>query len=156
MKKIRNFLAAALTVVMILSMSVPAFAAEAMPDTTAQESLIPIEATATSSSDSGIMPLSTEWYVVGNNYTTVAYNPSGINSEVYIAIAQEGYNGWEYQMNIIMTDLSGDVVWRADNVTGVAADGHWWAGANVAKVQLQIAPRNWFVPERHFTVKVTY
>lgn len=94
-----------------------------------------------------------QWHIVGNEYVTVASNDHGIGSDVVISIDQQGYNGWEYQMNIIMTDIRGNVVWRADNVTGVAADGHWWAGYNVAKVQLQIAPRRWGIPERKFRVR---
>ncbi len=93
------------------------------------------------------------WYKVGIGYVTVASNDHGIGSDVVISIDQQGYSGWDYQMNIIMTDIHGNVVWRADNVTGVAADGHWWAGYNVAKVQLQIAPRRWGIPVKSFRVR---
>lgn len=64
-----------------------------------------------------------------SNAGEVAYKTSSINSGVHIAIDQESCNGWEYQMSIIVIDLNGDVVWRADNATGVITDDDWWASA---------------------------
>lgn len=98
-------------------------------------------------------PCASKEYYVSNHYVTVANNDCGINSDVVITVTQEGYNGWLYQMNIIMTDKYGNVLQRFDNATGVAADGHWWAGSRVARVQLQIAPRNWFIEPRGFWVR---
>ena len=95
-------------------------------------------------------------YRVGLRYISVARNQNGINGEVYISVSQEGYNGWLYQMNIIMTNKYGNVIHRYDNATGVAADGHWWAGPEVTNVQLQIAPKNWFVDEKSFWVNCTF
>ena len=99
---------------------------------------------------------STKSYLVGQRYRTVASNKNGINGDVYIAVSQQGYNGWLYQMNIIMTDKYGKVIHRYDNATGVAADGHWWAGSDITNVQLQIAPRNWFVEKNSFWVRCTF
>ena len=98
-------------------------------------------------------PYASKEYYVSNHYVTVANNDCGINSDVVITVTQEGYNGWLYQMNIIMTDKYGNVLQRFDNATGIAADGHWWARSRVARVQLQIAPRNWFIEPRGFWVR---
>lgn len=151
MRKVQGFLALALVVAMSFSMAVPAFATE--PDTIEWQEPVMEEA---AYSDQGLLRSSQQVFIVGDDYVQIAYALTGINSEIYVAIVEDGYNGWAYQMNIRMLDSNGNIVWSADNATGVAADGHWWAGSNVTKVILQIAPRTWFSPARHFRVGVTY
>ena len=153
MKIIRRFLAVALTAVVLMSSTTPVLASETTSITSRQAEKI---FEAKKNIDNSASMFGARWYTVGNTYTTVAYRRHGIGSDVVISVDQNGYNGWEYQMNIIMIDVNGRVVWRADNVTGVAADGHWWAGPNVARVQLQIAPRHVFVPARYFRIRCSY
>lgn len=153
MRIIRRFLAVALTVVVLMGSTTPVLASENISIATRQAETI---FEAKKSIDYSASMLGARWYMVGNRYTTVAYNQNGIGGDVVISVDHYGYNGWEYQMNIIMVDVDGRVVWRADNVTGVAADGHWWAGPNVASVQLQIAPRHVFVPARYFRIRCSY
>ena len=153
MRKIRVFLATALILATFIGATTPVLASEVILGA-GEKATSDLDVKVDAGGEINL--LSTDSYAVGNSYTTVAYNRYGIGRDIAISIDQEGYNGWEYQMNIIMIDTAGRVVWRADNVTGVAADGHWWAGPNVARVQLQIAPRYWFVPSRYFRVKCIF
>lgn len=146
MKKIRNLLAIALAGIMTLGMSATAFAAET-------ESSAPASITA---EESTIQPRATYRYLVGADWVTVAYNANGINGDVYLAIDQEGYDGWQYQINMIMTGKNGQVVWSADNITGIYTSGTWHAGSDVARVQIQIKPRSILTPQRSFYVKSIY
>lgn len=95
----------------------------------------------------------------GNGYVNVTgndlYNPHG-NGWFYYRVSSEGYNGWNYQINCLMYDGEGRVVWRGDNICGVAADGKLEYGGNVVRIDLQIAPRSIFTQAREFEITVTY
>ena len=146
MKKIRRLLAIALAGIMTLSIGTTAFAAESNE----------ISQTTQVAAELPAAPRATQRILVGPNWTTVAYNANGINGDVYLAIDQEGYNGWEYQINMIMIGNNSQVVWNADNITGVGTSGTWHAGSNVVRVQIQIMPRSILTPQKSFYVKSIY
>lgn len=157
MKKVRSLLAMALAVVMCMMVAaVPAFAAEADPNLEGQPVTLTAENSGGGNGDDGIMPLGTSWISVGNSYVDVARNDSGINGDVHLSIDQEGYNGFEYSWEIIMINTSGIVVHQAGDVVGFGTGGTWWAGADVARVQLRIVPRYPWISPKTFTVKATY
>lgn len=159
MKKVRKFLATALAVAMSMSMAIPAFAAEATPDVVEQQAVVAESpASIGNGGNEGIMPLSTSYPMVGNSYKTIATNSNGINGDLHISVTGKvDFDGASYQLNVLMFDKSGNVVWRGDNVAGWPGTScTLWCGSNVTRVDLQIAPRFAWVQPNTFEVKVTY
>lgn len=155
MKVIKKFMAAFLACAMVLAMSATAFAAEpAAVD----------EATSSSVADNNdpagqITPRTTRSHIVGNSYKNMTGDdlraPHG-NGIFYYQVTSSGYNGWVYQINCIMYDVNGTVVWREDNICGVAANGSLEYGGNIVRIDLQIAPRLAVTPENFYEITVTY
>ena len=159
MKKVRNFLAMALAVVMTMSVSVPAFAAEATPDTVEQQvTAAEFPDGIGGNGNAGIMPLVTDFPIVGKSYKTIATNPNGINGDLHISVTGKvDFDGASYQLNVLMYNRDGNVVHRGDNVAGWPGTScTLWCGSNVTRVELQIAPRYFWVQPNTFEVKVTY
>lgn len=157
MRKIKKFVATALACAMVFSMSATAFAAE--NETATSEPVVTSAVDGGVSDSDGIMPRISKPVSVGNGYVNVTgndlYNPHG-NGWFYYRVSSEGYNGWNYQINCLMYDGEGRVVWRGDNICGVAADGKLEYGGNVVRIDLQIAPRSIFTQAREFEITVTY
>lgn len=55
-----------------------------------------------------------------------------------------------------MYDSNSNVVWRGDDICGVAANGKLEYGGNVVRIDLQIAPRTILTSVKTFNVTVTY
>ncbi len=60
------------------------------------------------------------------------------------------------KINCLMYDSNGNVVWRGDDICGVAANGKLEYGGNVVRIDLQIAPRTILTSVKTFNVTVTY
>ncbi len=157
MRKIKRFVATALACAMVLSMSATAFAAE--NGTVASEPVVDSVADSDASGSNDIMPRISKPVSVGNGYVNVTdndlYNPHG-NGWFYYQVSSEGYSGWNYQINCLMYDGTGSVVWRGDNICGVGSGGRLEYGGNVVRIDLQIAPRAVLIPSKAFEVTVTY
>lgn len=157
MRKVKKFIAAALACAMVFSMSATAFAAE--NETAASEPIVESIVDGGTADSNAITPRATRTISVGNGYVNMTgndlYNPHG-NGWFYYRVSSSGYNGWNYQINCIMRDSRGDIVWRGDNICGVAADGRLEYGGNVVRIDLQIAPRSVLSPARSYDITVTY
>lgn len=60
------------------------------------------------------------------------------------------------KINCLMYDSNGNVVWRGDDICGVAANGRLEYGGNVVRIDLQIAPRLAVTPANSYKITVTY
>lgn len=144
MKRVKRFFATALAVAMVASVSVPVCAAELPVD---EEQVVAVSENSEQGSEDGVMPMMESYrYSVGPNWTRIAYNPNGINGDLYIDI--ENFNGVLHQVNIIMSDSAGRVVWTEDNCTQTSGTRRFECGANVCSVSIQIKPR-WAFVEDH-------
>jgi hypothetical protein len=156
MRKIKRFVATALACAMVFSMSATAFAAE--KETVASEPVINTVVD-DAADNNAVTPRATRTISVGNGYVNMTggdlYNPHG-NGWFYYQVTSQGYNGWNYQINCLMYDGNGNVVWRGDNICGVAADGKLEYGGNVVRIDLQIAPRSVLTQAKNFNITVTY
>lgn len=165
MKKVRSILAMVLVVVMSFAMVISVSAMDAVTEETMLVSGVVADAGAPKNvegDDEGIMPLVTNYVWVGNDYTTIASNPNGINGNLYIWVTHTlstpnslGYNGWNRGMDILMFDKTGNVVWRGDDVFGVSSSGKLWCGDNVTRVDMRIGAKIG-VNEDWYEVEVTY
>lgn len=157
MKKVKKFIATALACAMVFSMSATAFAAE--KETAVNEPVVNSVADSDTTDSNGIMPRITKTITVGNGYKNMTgddlYAPHG-NGVFYYQVTSDGYNGWVYQINCIMRDSRGDIVWRGDNICGAGAGGSLEYGGNVVRIDLQIAPRLAVTPANYYKVTVTY
>lgn len=139
MRKMKKVMALVLAGVMTLSISTTAFAAEENPEEPAIVSVAEDDA-----SEGDISPHVTVPRRVGSGYVNVTGNdlrsPHG-NGWFYYQVTSQGYSGWTYQINCLMYDVNGNVVWRGDNICGVAADGKLEYGGNVVRIDLAIVKR---------------
>lgn len=155
MRKVKKITALVLVCVMVFAMSTTAFAAE----NTAADSPIINTTAIGGSSDGGIAPCATTSKSVGNNYVNMTGNDlrSSHGSGTFdYRVTSSGYNGWVYQIDCLMFDINGNVVWRGDNICGVAASGTLEYGSNVARIDLRIAPRLAVTVAAYYTITVTY
>ena len=156
MRGLQKFVAVVLTCMMVFAMSATTFAAEPVVGNDVASSSV---ADNNSSSVGQITPRTTRSYSVGNSYQNVTGNdlraPHG-NGIFYYQVTSNDYNGWVYQINCLMYDVNGNVIWRGDNICGVAAGGSLEYGGNVVRIDLQIAPRLAVTPESFYTITVTY
>lgn len=153
----RKTLAAILALVMCLSLSIPAFAAEATVPAADTVSTVP---SPMSNDDDGIMPLDTKPYTVGPDWHTVATSSSPIQT-IYYEVTGSGYNGWVYQINLKCLDQNGNTVKQFDNASGVFASNTLKLFQdhqlyNVYKVQMQIKPRLAISGDNYYRVSVTW
>lgn len=155
MRGIKKLMFAVLICAMISTMSATAFAAG---PAVANEVAFSFAAD-NNGSVSQIVLRATRSYSVGNSYQNMTGDdlraPHG-NGWFYYNVTSDGYNGWVYQINCLMYDANGNVVWRGDNICGVAAGGSLEYGGNVVRIDLQIAPRLAVTPESFYTITVTY
>jgi hypothetical protein len=154
MRKMKKVMALVLAGVMTLSISTTAFAAEENPEEPAIVSVAEDDA-----SESGISSRTTVYHIVGPNYVNMTgddlRSPHG-NGRFYYQVVGEGYNGWVYQINCLMYDANGSVVWRGDNICGIAADGKLEYGGNVVRIDLQIVPRLAVTASNYWRVRAAY
>lgn len=157
MRKIKKFVATALACAMVFAVSTTAFAAE--DEVVVNESVVNSVADADTTDGNGVMPRTTRTITVGNGYRNMTsddlYAPHG-NGLFYYQVTSDDYNGWVYQINCIMRDSRGDIVWRGDDICGVAANGRLEYGGNVVRIDLQIAPRLAVTPANSYKITVTY
>ncbi len=152
MLKIKKFVATALACAMVFAMSATAFAAE--------NEVAVGESVSDSIADSdAVSPRTTKIIAVSNGYVNMTGNdlraPHG-NGWFYYQVSSGGYDGWSYKINCLMYDSNGNVVWRGDDICGVAANGKLEYGGNVVRIDLQIAPRTILTSVKTFNVTVTY
>lgn len=159
MRKIRNFLATALAVVMAISVSVPAFAAEAVPGDenipTATEASLP------SNGDGGVaMPMTSGNKIchgVGSGWYEIISQDEGrggINATVNVQVISEGFNGWTMSMDVKMYDANNMEVWSGTDMESISAGFKMWCGPNVTRVVMRIRqPNN---ANEHFSVSVSW
>lgn len=150
----KKMMALVLAGAMTLSMSVTALAAEV----NTEESVIETVAE-DGVSENGISPRTTVTHIVGPGYVNMTGDdlraPHG-KGQFYYEVIGEGYNGWVYQINCLMYDTNGNVVWRGDNICGVAANGKLEYGGNVVRIDLQIAPRLAVTVPNYWRIRATY
>ncbi len=152
MRSVKKILATALAFAMVTSVSVPVMAAE-VP--VAEEQVVVLAGDSAENPDEGIMPLaSTYRYSVGPNWKQVAYNANGINGDLYLEVLD--FNGLLHQVNIIMTDSTGKILWKEDNCTKTSNFRKFECGSNVCGVSIQIMPRWAFVDDQWYQVNITY
>lgn len=156
MRKVCKTLAAILTLVMCLSLSIPAFATEATVPTANTANTIP----SLMSDDDSIMPLATNTKDVGPFFTTVATSSTPIET-VYYEVTGKDYNGWVYQINIKCLDQNGNLVQRFDNASGIFASNTLKLFQdhnlrNVYTIQMEIQPRLAITVTAYYTMKVTW
>lgn len=154
-RKIKRITATFLACVMIFAVSITASAADGV----AADGTVAGPIADGDSSDDGITPRKTKTLVVGDGYKNMTGDdlraPHG-NGWFYYEVTGSGYNGWVYQIDCLMYDSNGNVVWRGDNICGVAADGKLEYGGNVVRIDLRIAPRLVVTPVNYYKVTVTY
>lgn len=158
MKKMRNFLSMALAIVMTMSVSVPAFAAEATPD---NESVPTIEASLPGSGNGDVaMPMTSGgkncpgvgsfWYEI----ISQEEGRGGINATVNVQVISPGYNGWNMSMDVKAYDANNMELWEKKDVEFVSAGFKVWCGPEVTRLVLRIRqPNN---ADDHFTVSVNW
>lgn len=158
MRKIHKTLATILALAMCLSLSIPAFAAEATVPAADTVSTVP---SPISDDDDGIMPLDTSNRTIGPNWVTVATSSSPIK-KIFYEVTSSGYNGWVYQINIKCLDNNGVELTQFDNASGVFASNtldlfngnpHLY---NVYQIQMQIVPRLAISGNNYYKVAVTW
>lgn len=159
MSKIRKTLATILALVMCLSLSIPAFAAE--PDTPAVDESGIALTPASTNDDDGIMPLDTTNRTIGPDWHTVATSSSPI-AKIFYEVTSSGYNGWVYKINIRCLDNNGVVITQFDDASGVFASNtldlfngnpHLY---NIYQIQMQIKPRLAISGDNYYKVAVTW
>lgn len=158
MRHIKKFLATALAVVMTLSISVPAFAAEPALDVAEQEVAVAAVAADGDKDDYGVMPLlTTNYYWIGSpgeQYTQIAYSRYGLNC--LLAVNIEDFNSVLYQVDIEMVGNNG-LIWREDNCMKMDSGRTFECGLDVTTVYLRIKPRAALITgDRAFRVRVEY
>ena len=131
MRKFKKLVAIVLSCMMVFAMSTTAFAAEGE---TENEFTASLDTNASDFGVSGVMPRATKTVTVGSGYTNVTGNdlrsPHG-NGWFYYAVVGSGYNGFTHQINCLMYNVDGNVVWRGDNICGVGTSGKLEYGGNV-------------------------
>lgn len=159
MKKIRKFLAMALAVVMTMSLSVPAFAAEAVPG--GENVPTTIGASLPGNGDGGVaMPMTSggkTCYGVGSGWYEIISQDEGrggINATVNVQVISEGYNGWTMSMDVKMYDANYMEVFSGNDMESISAGFKMWCGPNVTRVVMRIRqPNN---ANEHFAVSVNW
>lgn len=136
MRKIKSVLAAALAVVMSMSVAVPAFAAEATPDVTEQPAAVVAEVPENNGNgDEGIMPLNTAGWCtevkgIGSQYKDVAYAGNGFNCNVRLTMRVPA----GYAIDVAMYN-GGTLVWEEQNAFN--GERVFWAGNNVTSIRVR-------------------
>ena len=154
MKKVRKFLATALAVAMSLSMSVPAFAAEAVPDTAEQPAAIVVETPENvENGDDGISPLIDYDHTIGPNWRTIA---TGNLTGKTIRIDVHDFNWSLHQVNVRYFHNGVEMahINEYDNVTGAGGTASVTCAAGATEMQMQIVPRFWGVQDHWYHVSI--
>ena len=159
MSKIRKTLATVLALVMCLSLSIPAFAAETDAPAVDESSIALIPAS--TNDDDGIMPLDTKSYTIGPDWHTVATSSSPI-VKIFYEVTSSGYMGYVYKINIRCLDNTGTVIAQFDDAAGILASNtlelfngnlHLY---NIYQIQMQIKPRLAISGDNYYKVAVTW
>lgn len=153
-------LIAMLSVVMPLSASMAAYAAE--PAESYSEGITTETVADSSDHDSDMAPRTTYTYRVGttsdgfSEFVQLVYKSGGISTNVGVLI--EDFNSNDYCANVLMYGKNG-LLWRGDDCIVGTNSRVFECGSDVTALDLQITPRHKLVgeaPPRFFTVKVTY
>lgn len=156
MKNLRKFMAAALALVMTMSVLVTgAAAADVDPEQGDAMVTAMMSDGVAADADSGVSVMSTEWFRLGgtSNFTLVASNTNGINGNLYIGV--QNFEPSRYRMDITMTGRDG-LVFSEDDCLGNSSSRTFWCGSDVTIVRIRIVPRNVLIPTKVFDVSVTY
>lgn len=146
----KRFIATFLAIVLCASASLTAFAAEPADEITPSASI-------DAEGDSGIMPLTTDTYTVGNgpSFVQVVNVPSGIPGDVGIVVLNFEPN--RYRMDIMMYGPDG-LVWQEEDCLHNESSRTFLCGPGVTRISIRIVPRSSLfpAPAKAFTVRVTY
>ncbi len=164
MRKVKKFLSALLASVMVVSMSVPVFAAEPTVDNVGESTTATVEVpNEAMNNNEGIMPLTSGakncsgvgsgWYEIINQ----SEGRGGINANVWVQVLGEGYNGWTMQMDVKLYNKDNIEVWSGEDMSWISAGCKFWCGPDVTRVLLRLRPRSGGTDhDPHFTVSVNW
>lgn len=157
MLKFKRSMSLLLALIMVVTMTTGAYAADDPSLCANNESIVAQDAP--SSANDGIMPLRTSYYyIVGNSNVPVdIYLASNIDFPLsgLVTINILDFNPVLYQIDIWVNDKHG-LLWHEDNWTKLSSSNVFTA-VNVTAISARIKPRaGWITPSKDFTVEIIY
>lgn len=169
MRKARKFLAMALAVVLSMSVAVPAFAAEATPDTAvpayatevasdaAEQSAAAVPETPGAGEDNadGVMPLIDYNYTIGPDWKTVISGDTDLSGKI-VRIDVHDFSWALHQVNVRYFRYGVELphISEYDNVTKSGSTASVVCAAGATEMQVQIVPRFWGVQNHWYHVSI--